>query len=173
MTSTLNIETLLIMMTARVLNQSDKVIRSVKAHPHVILTQLPLIRRPSIHTQLSAFRVQLSHCPLHKLLLHPPLPTPMPTKIDLFFYIHIAPGLYLLYITLYIQVFQDNCFQFLCFFLFGGVTGFCPSASPLTTKSEPTYKAMAPHSSTLAWKISWVEKPGRLQSMGSLRVGHD
>ena len=32
---------------------------------------------------------------------------------------------------------------------------------------------MAPHSSTLAWKIPWVEKPGRLQSMGSLRVGHD
>ena len=32
---------------------------------------------------------------------------------------------------------------------------------------------MAPHSSTLAWKISWVEEPGRLQSMGSLRVGHD
>ena len=34
-------------------------------------------------------------------------------------------------------------------------------------------KAMAPHSSTLAWKIPWTEKPGRLQSMGSLRVGHD
>ena len=33
-------------------------------------------------------------------------------------------------------------------------------------------KAMAPHSSTLAWKIPWVEEPGRLQSMGSLRVGH-
>ena len=32
-------------------------------------------------------------------------------------------------------------------------------------------KAMAPHSSTLAWKISWMEEPGRLQSMGSLRVG--
>ena len=29
---------------------------------------------------------------------------------------------------------------------------------------------MAPHSSTLAWKISWMEEPGRLQSMGSLRV---
>ena len=29
---------------------------------------------------------------------------------------------------------------------------------------------MAPHSSTLAWKIPWMEKPGRLQSMGSLRV---
>ena len=34
-------------------------------------------------------------------------------------------------------------------------------------------KAMAPHSSTLAWKIPWAEEPGRLLSMGSLRVGHD
>ena len=34
-------------------------------------------------------------------------------------------------------------------------------------------KAMTPHSSTLAWKIPWMEEPGRLQSMGSLRVGHD
>ena len=33
-------------------------------------------------------------------------------------------------------------------------------------------KAMAPHSSTLAWKIPWTEEPGGLQSMGSLRVGH-
>ena len=32
---------------------------------------------------------------------------------------------------------------------------------------------MAPHSSTLAWKIPWIEEPGRLESMGSLRVGHD
>ena len=32
---------------------------------------------------------------------------------------------------------------------------------------------MAPHSSTLAWKILWMEEPGGLQSMGSLRVGHD
>ena len=32
---------------------------------------------------------------------------------------------------------------------------------------------MAPHSSTLAWKIPWTEEPGRLQSVGSLRVGHD
>ena len=32
---------------------------------------------------------------------------------------------------------------------------------------------MAPHSSTLAWKIPWTEEPGELQSMGSLRVGHD
>ena len=34
-------------------------------------------------------------------------------------------------------------------------------------------KAMAPHSSALAWKIPWTEEPGRLQSMGSRRVGHD
>ena len=34
-------------------------------------------------------------------------------------------------------------------------------------------KAMAPHSSTLAWKIPWTEEPGRLRSMGSLRIGHD
>ena len=34
-------------------------------------------------------------------------------------------------------------------------------------------KAMAPHSSTLVWKIPWMEEPGRLQPMGSHRVGHD
>ena len=32
---------------------------------------------------------------------------------------------------------------------------------------------MAPHSSTLVWKIPWMEEPGRLQSMASIRVGHD
>ena len=35
------------------------------------------------------------------------------------------------------------------------------------------YRSMAPHSSTLAWKIPWMEEPGRLQSMGSLRVGYN
>ena len=34
-------------------------------------------------------------------------------------------------------------------------------------------KAMAPHSSTVAWKLPWMEEPGVLQSMGSQRVGHD
>ena len=34
-------------------------------------------------------------------------------------------------------------------------------------------KAMGTHFSTLAWKIPWMEEPGRLQSMGSQRVGHD
>ena len=36
-----------------------------------------------------------------------------------------------------------------------------------------TEKTMAPHSSTLAWKIPWMEEPGGLQAMGSLRVRHD
>ena len=39
--------------------------------------------------------------------------------------------------------------------------------------SYQSEKAMAPHSSTLAWKIPWMEEPGELQSMGSLRVGLD
>ena len=38
---------------------------------------------------------------------------------------------------------------------------------------DPLEKAMASHSSTLAWKIPWMEEPGGPQSMGSLRVGHD
>ena len=45
--------------------------------------------------------------------------------------------------------------------------------SEVTVKSRHSEKAMAPHSSTLAWKIPWMEEPGRLQSMGSLRVRHD
>ena len=40
-------------------------------------------------------------------------------------------------------------------------------------QEDPLEKEMATNSSTLAWKIPWVEKPGRLQSMGSQRVGHD
>ena len=40
-------------------------------------------------------------------------------------------------------------------------------------EEDPLEKEMAPHSSTLAWKIPWMEEPGGLQSMGSLRVGHD
>ena len=38
---------------------------------------------------------------------------------------------------------------------------------------DPLEKEMAAHSSILAWKIPWIEEPGRLPSMGSQRVGHD
>ena len=40
-------------------------------------------------------------------------------------------------------------------------------------REDPLDKEMAIHSSTLAWKIPWTEEPGGLQSLGSLRVGHD
>ena len=43
----------------------------------------------------------------------------------------------------------------------------------LFAASKHSEKAMAHHSSTLAWKIPWTEEPGRLQSMRLLRVGHD
>ena len=40
-------------------------------------------------------------------------------------------------------------------------------------QEDPLEKEMTFHSSTIAWKIPWTEEPGRLQSMGSQRVGHD
>ena len=40
-------------------------------------------------------------------------------------------------------------------------------------QKDPLEKEMATHSSTLAWKIPWTEEPGKLQSMGSQRVGHE
>ena len=40
-------------------------------------------------------------------------------------------------------------------------------------QEDPLEKEMATHSSTLAWKILWMEEPGRLQSMGSQRIRHD
>ena len=46
----------------------------------------------------------------------------------------------------------------------------CRNLGPLGNKTE---KALAPHSSTLAWKIPWTEELGRLQPMGSRRVGHN
>ena len=47
------------------------------------------------------------------------------------------------------------------------------SVSDLGYLANQTQKAMASHSSTLAWKIPWMEEPGGLQSMGSRRVGHE
>ena len=54
------------------------------------------------------------------------------------------------------------------------VAGYSPWGCKELNMAERTLeKAMAPHSSTLAWKIPWTEEPGGLQSMRSLRVGHD
>ena len=47
------------------------------------------------------------------------------------------------------------------------------SQAPSLGQEDPLEKEMATHSSILAWEIPWAEEPGRLQSMGSQRVGHD
>ena len=68
--------------------------------------------------------------------------------------------------------FQQEGFYFLFTFCYkGGVI--CISEVIDISPSNLVEKAMAPHSSTLPWKIPWTEEPRRLQSMGLLRVGHD
>ena len=49
----------------------------------------------------------------------------------------------------------------------------CSSQNSNMYLSSVLEKAVAPHPSTLVWKIPWTEEPGRLQSMGLLRVRHD
>ena len=44
---------------------------------------------------------------------------------------------------------------------------------PSLGQEDPLEKGMAAHSSILSWRIPWTEEPGRLQSLGSQRVGHD
>ena len=72
--------------------------------------------------------------------------------------------------ALKLSLLKDHC-------LFVGLKSFTESFQQSSNNWIVIYgvteKAMAPHSSTLAWKIPWMEEPGRLQSMGSLRVGHD
>ena len=48
-----------------------------------------------------------------------------------------------------------------------------PPATEIPGLEDPLAKEMATHCNILAWKIPWTEEPGRLQSMGSQRVGHD
>ena len=69
-----------------------------------------------------------------------------------------------------LQAHVVECVSSLCFLLHSSFHGINTQAWNCWVVSE---KAMAPHSSTLAWKIPWTEEPGRLQSMGLLRAGHD
>ena len=48
-----------------------------------------------------------------------------------------------------------------------------PANTGALGREDPLEKGMATHSSILAWEIPWTEEPGRLQSMGLQRVGHD
>ena len=68
---------------------------------------------------------------------------------------------------------QSHSFPFFLNSTFECLMEFVSSSSFFFFFFEGVEKAMAPHSSTLAWKIPWTEEPGRLQSMGSQRVGHD
>ena len=54
-----------------------------------------------------------------------------------------------------------------------GCFGYISRSGIVGSYGSSTEKAMAPHSSTLTWKIPWMEEPGGLQSMGSLGVGHN
>ena len=61
----------------------------------------------------------------------------------------------------------------LSFHYFYNLPFYLCSSAVLMMCIDMVEKAMAPHSSTLAWKIPWTEEPGRLQSLVSLRVGDD
>ena len=55
----------------------------------------------------------------------------------------------------------------------GGQAGVFPRGAAKHWLAPGAEKTVATHSSTFAWKIPWMEEPGRLQSMGSLRIRHD
>ena len=69
------------------------------------------------------------------------------------------------------------CSFFLFFFLHAGIQLSLPAMQETQVwslgREDPLEKEMAIHSSILAWKIPWTEEPGRLQSTGSRRVGHN
>ena len=75
---------------------------------------------------------------------------------------------------------QSNCSPFthiysihMCYPWDAGISNKFPTGENWILLGRTLEKAMAPLSSTLAWKIPWTEEPGGLQSMGPLRVGHD
>ena len=66
--------------------------------------------------------------------------------------------------------------EYVVYFCFSGAINFFPHVSAciyLYTCIATLEEEMATHSSILAWKTPWTEEPRRVQSMGSLRVGHD
>ena len=86
----------------------------------------------------------------------------------------------IVYFGLFTHQFHDFCLVLMIFIslcspiLLSSVSTFMTIAlNALTSRFLISISYMAPHSSTLAWKIPWMEEPGRLQSMGSLRVGHN
>ena len=88
--------------------------------------------------------------------------------IKLIFFFLIYPWLLA---TMKAACWADGIDHFSC--LFNQLSAMLSCWSIGLSQPESAEKAMATHSSTLAWKIPWTEEPGRLQSMGSLRVRHD
>ena len=72
--------------------------------------------------------------------------------------------------VIYTGLFHPSLLYNLCKLIIDSEPDYSASWAMLRRKLE---KTMAPHPSTLPWKIPWIEEPGRLQSVGSLRVGHD
>ena len=72
--------------------------------------------------------------------------------------------------VIYTGIFHPSLLDNLCTSVTDSEPDYSASGAMLKRKLE---KAMAPHSSTLAWQIPWMEEPGGLQSVGSLGVGHD
>ena len=95
-------------------------------------------------------------------------------------FIRQLPTSYLLYTVVYIcQYYLLSLSHPLLLLGFPGGSEVKMSAAMRKTpvwslvREDPLEKEMATHSSILAWRIPWMEEPGRLQSMGSQRVGHD
>ena len=112
---------------------------------------------------LSSFQPQFK-CPFPDL----PHPYPVPPITSPYYCLFIALSLLELPALFHLLVYY--LFPLLEYTFHEG-RDFCLFCSLLSLGALE--KAMAPHSSTLAWRIPWMEEPGRLQSMGSLRVRRD
>ena len=134
-----------------------------------------------LHNVVLASAIPKSESAIHK---HPvfwiflPLRSPESTELSSLCLQQVLISYLFLYIVVYICQSQSSnpfhlpfpsWYPYVCPLV-------CVSISALQISSSIPFsseKAMAPHSSTLAWKIPWMEEPGRLKSMGSLRVRHN
>ena len=83
-----------------------------------------------------------------------------------------SPRVYILILCFFEKMNTKSSWWSRIWFLIKWMVG-CLVSILVTSTQLITEKAMAPHSSTLAWKVPWTKDPGRLQSMRLLRIGHD
>ena len=140
--------------------------------PHYIfLTPLSKIRYPQVHGFISGLSILLHWsvflfwCQYHTVLMTVSLQYNLKSGR----LIPLAPFFFL---KTALDIWGLLCFHMNCeIFCYSSVKNVISNLIGITLNLLE--KAMAPHSSTLAWKIPWTEEPGRLQSMGSRRVKHD